>query len=196
MTQDGREGRNDVAMLRRALDAVLSRGDVTCELCDAGLAMAAAPAWPVLVGAPAFAGVARTVDAGHGDVPAVRAAVEALQAGEVLVVAAQHAHGAVFGDSMARAAAARGAAGVVVDGLVRDLPRLPPTGLAIRARGVYPGRASGPETGRADVQLRIGGIHVAPGDLVVVDANGVVAAAAERAEALRAVLHALAGASG
>ncbi len=180
----------------RLLTTLLARGDLTCELCDAGLAAAAAGSWPVAAGVAAFAGPARTVDAGTGDVAAVRAAAAALLPGEVLVVAAERAVGAVFGERLAALAASRGAVGAVLDGLVRDLPRLPACGLPVRARGVHPARAEGEGSATQDGTVCAGGVEIAPGDLVVVDANGVVAVAAARRAALETTLAALAAAEG
>lgn len=62
--------------LLAALRARLADGDLSCELCDRGLARAAAPPWRVQFGAGGFAGPARTVAAGAGDVGAVRAAAQ------------------------------------------------------------------------------------------------------------------------
>lgn len=173
--------------LLAALRPRLADGDLSCELCDRGLARAAAPPWRVQLGAAGFAGPARTVAAGAGDLGAVRAAAGALSPGEVLVVSAPAARGAVFGETLARLAQGRSAAGVVVDGWVRDLPPLARLGLPLVARDAMPARAQG-TGGQAQVRLELGGLSVAPGDLVVVDANGLVAVAAAQFGALERAL--------
>ncbi|HEX7023060.1 MAG TPA: hypothetical protein VF171_09400, partial [Trueperaceae bacterium] len=92
--------------LVRALIERLGDGDLSCELCDRQLATAAAPSWPLRPSQFGFVGPAHTVEAASGDVAAVRRAALALAPGEVLVVAAAQARGAVFGETLARAAQA------------------------------------------------------------------------------------------
>ncbi|HEX7022064.1 MAG TPA: hypothetical protein VF171_04345, partial [Trueperaceae bacterium] len=77
-------------------------------------------------------------------------------------------------------AQASGAAGVVIDGWVRDLPLLQDVALPLLARGVMPARADGDDTGRTGVPVKIGGLDIAPGDVIVVDANGLVVMPAGR----------------
>jgi regulator of RNase E activity RraA len=91
-----------------------------------------------------------------------------------VVVATVEAPGAFWGELFSTAARARGAVGVVVDGLVRDQVRIRQLGFPVYARGARPtdslGRISIQE---CDTTVLIGGITVAPGDLVVADIDGV-----------------------
>lgn len=157
----------------------LARGDLTCELSDAGLARAITVQWAVRTGGAQFAGPARTVDARGGDVAAVRAAASKAEGGEVLVVLADGVEGAVLGDRIGAVLHERGAAGVVVVGNVRDVPKLQRMGLPLVASGVVPSRAEATEQGRLNVELKLGSVTVAPGDLVVADPNGVVVVGAQ-----------------
>src|SRR4029078_8939994 len=83
----------------------------------------------------------------------------------------------------------RGAAGVIVDGFVRDASQIKALGFPAFARGLSPldtfGRAV--VTG-IDVEAVVGGVEISPGALVVADVDGIVAApralAAEVAEAV------------
>lgn len=91
-----------------------------------------------------------------------------------VVAATVEAPGAFWGELFSTAAKARGAAGVVVDGLVRDQARIRQLGFPVYARGARPtdslGRIS---ISGCDTATLIGGISVAPGDLVVADVDGV-----------------------
>jgi regulator of RNase E activity RraA len=82
---------------------------------------------------------------------------------------------ALVGEIMATVAISRGAAGFVIDGAVRDAGTLakqdfPCFARAAIHRGPY---KNGP--GAINVPVSIGGMVVAPGDIVVGDEDGVVA---------------------
>jgi 4-hydroxy-4-methyl-2-oxoglutarate aldolase len=104
--------------------------------------------------------------------------------GAVLVLAgASSVGGAVWGEILSRAAARAGAAAVLVDGAVRDRPAMAVEALPVFAAG---GAVVGP-AGRVSVRaigvdVNIGGFGVRPGDVVVVDATGVVRIPADRAD--------------
>ena len=105
-----------------------------------------------------------------------RAAIEALQSGEVLVIDARNETDAgTIGDIFAMRAIQLGAVGIVTDGAVRDTP-------ALRAMGipVYH-RASHGATYRRlhmpvdqQVPIACAGVTVVPGDVIVGDEEGVV----------------------
>ncbi len=169
------------ATAARLLAPALSEGGVSCMLCDRGVARATAPVWHVRLGGD-FVGVARTVSAPDGDLAAVRAGVGALRQGEVLVVAAAGLEAALWGDRLTAIAQERGAAGVVIDGFVRDIRAVTASGLPLRARGTLPARGEPTSNGAADVAVEVGGVQVTPGDLILADADGVVIVAAARTE--------------
>ncbi|MEV7085448.1 RraA family protein [Streptomyces sp. NPDC093085] len=131
-----------------------------------------------------MAGTAATLVLGAPDATAVNRAVVALRPGEVLVigVGGDHTH-AVVGAVTAAAARARGAAGILVDGAVTDVDALrdPGTGIPVHARGTScrtTKRLDGTRA-RHQVPVEIGGVRIEPGDIVLGDANGVVALAPE-----------------
>lgn len=161
------------------LAPALAEGGVSCMLCDRGAARASAPVWHVHLGGD-FLGPARTVYAPDGDLAAVRAGVGELRAGEVLVIAAAGREAALWGDRLTAAAQERGAAGVVVDGFVRDVRTVAASGLPLRARGTMPARGEPTSTGATGVTVVVAGVEVAPGDLIVADADGVVIVPASR----------------
>lgn len=91
-----------------------------------------------------------------------------------VVVATVEAPAAAWGELFSTAARARGATGVVVDGLIRDQARIEELGFPVFARGARPtdslGRISIAER---DVAMEVGGVAVSVGDLVVADFDGV-----------------------
>jgi len=100
--------------------------------------------------------------------------IDSLEADDV-VVALTDPVGAFWGELFSTAAMARGAAGAVIDGLVRDTRLIAALGWPILARGTRPtdslGRLSIVES---DAPLEILGVTVTRGDLVVADADGTV----------------------
>jgi 4-hydroxy-4-methyl-2-oxoglutarate aldolase len=108
-------------------------------------------------------------------------AIDAMPVGVVPVWAGTDIRGVCcFGDLLAEAMRARGCAGVVVDGGVRDVEYLREMGLPIRARYFTPAQAIGRwkvTAHQVPVQLR-GALQdwvtVNPGDIVVADQDGVV----------------------
>jgi regulator of RNase E activity RraA len=126
-----------------------------------------------------FAGPALTVIAQDDHLP-VFSALDAAAAGDVLVVVNPGGTRAVVGELFATEAKRRGLAGIVVDGLCRDVAGLRRLGLPFFARGTVP--ASGGTVSRAALgqPVRCGGVDVRRGDIVFGDDDGLVIAAPER----------------
>lgn len=162
------------------LRGLLDTGDLTCELSDHGLGNPLVSNWFVRLGEEAFVGTARVVDAAEGDVPSVRSAASRAARGDVLVVSAGKAPGAVFGGNLGAIATERGLVGVVVDGWIRDLPQLRQTGLALRARGAVPNRSVADGSGTVGGSVVIDGVEVSDGDIVVADGSGIVVVPSDR----------------
>jgi len=121
-------------------------------------------------------GTALTVRTHAGDNLAIHQALELVRPGDVLVIdGGGDTSRALVGEIMATIAATRGAAGIVIDGAVRDAGALarsdfPCFARAAIHRGPY---KNGP--GEINVPVSIGGMIVEPGDIVVGDEDGVVA---------------------
>ena len=96
--------------------------------------------------------------------------------GEVIVIEARGERGSgTVGDVLALRALARGAAGVVTDGGVRDFATVAELGLPVFSQGPHPavlGRKHVPWD--TDVTIACGGAAVQPGDVIVGDDDGVV----------------------
>ncbi len=104
------------------------------------------------------------------------ALVDDLKVGEVAVLACG-ASGRIapWGGLLTTAARARGAAGCLTDGQVRDIRAIRKMGFPVFHGGISPLDSKGRgEVTEIDVVVEIAGVHVAPGDLVFGDADGVV----------------------
>lgn len=103
-------------------------------------------------------------------------ALDAVRGGEIFVYpTARSDRAAVWGELVSATCRARGAVGVVTDGLVRDVARIREIGFPVFCRGTLPydvnGRLEVVDHGQV---VEIDGVRIAPGDLVVADDDGVV----------------------
>ena len=96
--------------------------------------------------------------------------------GDVIVIANDGREDvSCFGGILAVAALERGIAGVVIDGACRDIAESEELGLPVFGRAVVPVSARGRIVQAAmDVPIRVAGVAVCPGDVVVADRSGVV----------------------
>jgi regulator of RNase E activity RraA len=108
-------------------------------------------------------------------------AIDSMPAGVVALWASMDAKGVCcFGDLLASAMRARGVVGAVVDGGVRDTSFLEDFGMPVIARYQTPAQGVGRwRVTASQVEVRVRGaleewISVAPGDIVVGDADGVI----------------------
>jgi len=115
-----------------------------------------------------------------------RRSFESIDSGQVLVIDARgDLSGAVLGDVLASRLAARGAAALVTDGAIRDLPAMQAVALPIYSRGDHP-RTFGEVHVACDLNIPIqcAGVLVMPGDILVGDEEGVIVVPAAVAEKL------------
>ena len=121
-------------------------------------------------------GPALTVKVAPGDNLMVHKAIDIAAAGDVIVVdAGGLVTTAIVGDIMSSLAEKRGVAGLVIYGAIRDSAeirarRFPVYACGVTHRGPY---KNGP--GEINVPVALDGMLVAPGDVIVGDADGVVA---------------------
>ena len=135
----------------------------------------------------AMAGTALTVRTCVGDNLAIHQALELVRPGDVLVIdGGGDVSRALIGEIMTTLAATRGAAGIVVDGAIRDLGAISRSDFPCFARGVIHRGPYKNGPGELNVAVSIGGMVVHPGDIVVGDEDGVVAFPQAIAEALLA----------
>lgn len=127
-------------------------------------------------------GVAVTCHLGPGDDLALYGAIDAARRGDILVADADEFTGTSVADELVLAMAAnKRVAGFVTDGLVRDIAGIEALGLPVFAAGVSANAASHTGPGTVGLSIVIGGVAVAPGDIIVADRDGVVAVPLELA---------------
>jgi regulator of RNase E activity RraA len=132
-----------------------------------------------------YCGPAVTVAEVEGGNLMSHAALELLEAGDVLVIDAKGiTTRACFGGVQAQAAARRGAVGLVADGAIRDVGDLAGLALGVHAAGTCPGGPLKGWGGNVNTPIACGGVAVRPGDLVLGDDDGVVVVPLELAAEL------------
>lgn len=120
----------------------------------------------------------------RGDFLAVLRAVETAAPGDVLVVDGGGADIAFAGELFARGALVRGLGGIIVDGGYRDIAYVRGCALPVYSRFVTPMAGTTSQLGQLQIPVRCGGVEVAPGDLILADAEGVIVVDPERIAAL------------
>ena len=105
-----------------------------------------------------------------------RAAIEAMPAGAIAVVDAMGTTGAgIFGDIHCARMARRGVAGLVTDGVVRDLAGVLGTKLPVWCQGTAaPASVNGMTFVGWQEPIGCGGVAVLPNDVIVADGDGAV----------------------
>lgn len=122
---------------------------------------------------------------------AVGRILQAAMAGDVLVIDMGGAAVSTLGGLAAQAAAARGVAGVLIDGGCRDLEDIRPTALWLASRHVTPVSGKGRvRVSALNEPVHLGGIEVSHGDTIIADLTGIVVVpAAQMQEALEIAEH-------
>lgn len=122
-------------------------------------------------------GRALTISVPTGSVAVLRVGMQMARPGEIIVVNGCGIETTTLvGGNMLRAVLRRGAAGFVADGAIRDLEEVKADGLPVFARAVAMRHGpNGPDHGEVNVPIACGNTVVNPGDIIVADADGVVA---------------------
>lgn len=125
---------------------------------------------------PRLFGQAVTVRCEAPDFGAVLHALDVIQHGQVLVIdAGGHRDVAMIGDILSGHLRAKGIAGVVCDGAVRDTGTLGSwNDFSVFSRWITPRGPTGTDRGAINLPVVIGGCLVSPGDLVIGDDDGLV----------------------
>jgi len=148
----------------------------TGQVCDAMDRLGALD-WRIKPLSPesALCGPALTVRTRPGDNLMVWKAVDVAQPGDVLVIASYgHTVTSTFGEFVVKAARAKGVAGIVCDGMCRDLSGIRATGLPTFVLGASPAAPGKDGPGEIGGRVSCGGVVVEAGDIVVGDEDGVV----------------------
>ena len=132
-----------------------------------------------------LAGPAFTIEVRPGDNLMIHAALSLAKPGDVLVIDGKtDLTCALMGSLMTNVSKEIGLAGLVIDGAVRDVDELRALGFPVFAAGANPNGPTKFVPGRINWPIAIGGVAVAPGDLIVGDVDGVVVIERERAPGL------------
>ena len=118
-------------------------------------------------------GTALTVRCQPGDNLMLHKAIDIVSPGEVIVADLNGWEGGPWGDLMSIAAKARGCAGLVIDGYVRDGRTIRDHGFDVFARGLSVNGTFKEDLGLVNHPVSCGGVVVEPGDLVLGDDDGV-----------------------
>lgn len=143
-----------------------------------------------------FAGFALTVklskDEGNKDPGALGGMLAAIDQGQQnsvwVMVVEDGANIAGMGGLMGTTMFARGYAGAVIDGGVRDVGQLRKIGFPVYATGIVPSTSVGHyKFGGANMPLVCDGVEVKPGDIVAADGDGIVVVPRDKAQEVLAV---------
>ena len=125
-------------------------------------------------GRPEFAGPISTVRC-FQDNALLKSVLSQPSAGGVLVIdGAGSLHTALVGDVIAELARSNGWTGLVVHGAVRDATALRGIDIGIKALGTNPRKSTKTGAGERDVEISLGGVTFAPGDIAYSDDDGIV----------------------
>ncbi len=120
-------------------------------------------------------GTAITVKTLSSDLAAAFKAIDLCQPGDVVVI---DSHGSVntafWGENMTMSAMNRGVLAAVVDGACRDVEEIRRLKFPVICKGIVPNVGSVSGYGHVNVPIQCAGVPVSPGDIIVVDGNGVV----------------------
>jgi len=121
-----------------------------------------------------IAGHALTVDCMVADNSSLHYALMELWPGAVIVGDGRgHTDTAMWGEIMHSCAEHNGAAGVILDGAMRDFDTISSSGLPAYCRGVSPRGPHKGWGGNIHMPIQCGRVPVNPGDLIVADQDGV-----------------------
>jgi len=134
-----------------------------------------------------LAGPAYTVKTAPGDNLLVQKALDTARRGDVIVIdAGGFLDSALIGAMMMARARRRGVAGLVIWGAIRDSAEIGAGSYPVFAAGVTCRRPSKNGPGEINVPVVLGGLVVNPGDIIVGDADGLVAIPLEQADRILA----------
>ena len=138
-----------------------------------------------------LAGPALTVRARPGDNLMLHKAIDMAQPGDVIVVdAGGDLTNSLMGELMLAYAVKRGVAGFVLNGAIRDADAFRQVNLPVYAAGVTHRGPYKDGPGEINVPIAIDGMVIEPGDLVLGDADGVLAVPFDAADAVLAATQA------
>lgn len=146
---------------------------------------------PIYAPMTKLCGPAVTVKARPGDNLVSFKAIELARPGDVIVISGAFDMAySLWGGVMSAMAKAKGIAGLVTDGLVRDVAQTRDVDFPVFAIGLTPTGPTKEGVGQLNTAISCGGVIVNPGDIIVGDEDGVVVVQKETAAAVLERTHA------
>lgn len=128
-------------------------------------------------------GPAYTIQSMPGDNLLFHRAIASASPGDVLVAEVSGFYEAGYwGEILTVASLARGLAGLVIDGCVRDANEIEALGYPVFCRGLSIQGTTKHGTGTLNSPISIGDVQITPGDMIVGDRDGLVVVPAGRVE--------------
>lgn len=128
------------------------------------------------------AGPAFTVKVPAGDNSLVLKAIKEAKPGDVLVIDAKgETYRAIAGDFVIGLAKKVGIAGIVIDGVIRDLLAVRSLDFPVFCKGSTVAASHKKGAGEINIPISCGGVSISPGDIIVGDVDGVISIPRESA---------------
>jgi RraA family protein len=133
---------------------------------------------------PITAGRALTIKTRSGDNLMLHQALNMAKPGDVLIVSNDggEMYRSLIGEIMFTYLASTGAAGIIIDGPIRDIDAVRQMEMPIYATGTNPAGPYKEGPGEINVPISCGGISINPGDIIVMDQDGVIVIPLQEAE--------------
>lgn len=138
-------------------------------------------AWP----GARICGQAVTVECPPGDNLMLHIAVADAPPGTIIVASVNsYMWAGAWGEVLTAAAQARGVAGLVIDGAVRDVAAIREAKFPVFSRGLAIGSCTKERPGKLGLPIQLGGMTVRSGDMILGDEDGLVVIQQERLDAV------------
>ena len=133
---------------------------------------------------PINVGRALTIKTRSGDNLMLHEALNMAKPGDVIILSNDggESYRSLIGEIMFTYLASRGAAGIIIDGPIRDIDAVRKMEMPIYATGTNPAGPYKEGPGEINVPISCGGISINPGDIIVMDEDGVIVIPLQEAE--------------